>query len=117
MIWNLIFSSNIPNGDLSKGEQIVPYLQPIPPKGTGYHRFVFVLYKQDKKLDFSSFKVTDTKDLTKRTFYTFDFYGKYQDDMTPAGLSFFQSKWDESVRDVFHNELSKLRALQKFENH
>jgi large subunit ribosomal protein L38 len=101
------FRTNIPKGDISKGEQIVPYLQPIPFKGTGYHRYVFILYKQDKKLDFSEFKVSDDKDLEKRTFYTFDFYKKYQDFMTPAGLSFFQTKWDESVGDLLHNQFSK----------
>lgn len=51
------YSGNIPNGDVSKGETIVPYLQPFPPKGTGYHRHIFILYKQDKKLDFSSYRV------------------------------------------------------------
>ena len=29
----------------SLGEDICPYLQPFPPHGTGFHRFVFVLYK------------------------------------------------------------------------
>ena len=29
----------------SFGEDICPYLQPFPPYGTGFHRFVFVLYK------------------------------------------------------------------------
>lgn len=52
-----IFRGNIPNGDVSKGEVIVPYLQPFPPKGTGYHRHIFVLYKQDKKIDFSNYRV------------------------------------------------------------
>lgn len=51
------FSGNIPNGDVSKGELIVPYLQPFPPRGTGYHRHVFVLYKQDQNLNFDELKV------------------------------------------------------------
>lgn len=101
------FSTNIPNNDISKGDQIVPYLQPIPPKGSGHHRHVFVLYKQEKKLDLNSLKITDTTDLTKRTFSTFDFYRDHQDDMTPAGLAFFQSDWDDSLTDVYHNKLSK----------
>jgi large subunit ribosomal protein L38 len=99
--------SNIPKGDISKGDQIVPYLQPIPFKGTGYHRYVFVLYKQDKKLDLSEFKVSDVNNLEKRTFLTFDFYKKYQDILTPAGMSFFQSKWDETVGDVLHDTFGK----------
>lgn len=52
-------------------------------------------------------KVTDLKDLEKRTFSTFDFYKQHEDSITPSGLSFFQAKWDESVRDVFHSEFSK----------
>lgn len=45
---------NIPGNKIENGETIIEYLQPFPPKGTGYHRFVFILYKQDKKIDFSS---------------------------------------------------------------
>ena len=52
-------------------------------------------------------KVSDLKDLEKRTFDTFDFYKKFQDNITPSGLAFFQAKWDESVRDVFHNDFSE----------
>ena len=29
----------------SMGETICPYLQPFPPFGTGFHRFVFIVYK------------------------------------------------------------------------
>lgn len=53
-------SANIPGGnDVLKGDQIVPYLQPIPAKGTGYHRHVFVLYKQNAKLDLSQYAVKE----------------------------------------------------------
>lgn len=48
--------SNIPGNNLEKGETLVQYLQPIPPKGTGYHRYVFVLYKQEKKVDYDGLK-------------------------------------------------------------
>ncbi|XP_055610590.1 39S ribosomal protein L38, mitochondrial [Uranotaenia lowii] len=102
------FVSNIPNGEVAKGERIISYLQPIPPKGTGYHRYVFVLYKQDKKLDLSSYKVSETEgtvDLAARTFETLDFYRKYQDDITPAGLAFFQSDWDKTLIQFYHDVL------------
>ena len=38
--------SNIKGNDLSTGQVIAPYLQPFPAFGTGYHRYVFVLFKQ-----------------------------------------------------------------------
>lgn len=103
----LYFSTNIPEGEVSKGQTIVPYLQPLPFKGTGYHRLVFILYKQEKKIDLSENQMKDLKNLDSRTFSTFDFYKKHQDLLTPAGVSFFQAKYDDSVRDVFHKSLGK----------
>ena len=43
--------------------------------------------------------------LAQRTFHTFDFYKKHQDAMTPAGLAFFQCRWDDSVTHIFHQLL------------
>lgn len=109
------FISNIPNGDVSKGETIVPYIQPFPVKGTGYHRHIFVLYKQEKKLDFSKYKVNKLNDLAGRTFKTFDFYKTYQDDITPAGLAFFQSSWEPSLKDFYHNVLEMKEPIYEYD--
>lgn len=45
--------------------------------------------------------------LAQRTFRTFDFYKKHQEAMTPAGLAFFQCRWDDSVTHTFHQLLGK----------
>lgn len=45
--------------------------------------------------------------LKDRTFKTLEFYRKHQDSITPAGLAFFQSQWDESVTKTFHSTLSE----------
>lgn len=47
---------NIRGSDLSSGQELVPYLPPVPPRGVGYQRMVFVLYNQadlieDKEAD------------------------------------------------------------------
>lgn len=99
--------ANIPNGNVANGEVVVPYLQPFPAKGTGYHRHIFILYKQDKRLDLSEYGIKAPIDLEARTFSTLDFYRKYQENLTPAGLSFFQSDWDTSLTDFYHKELGK----------
>lgn len=104
----LFFRGNIPGNFVEKGETIVEYLQPFPPKGTGYHRHVFVLYKQDKKLDFSSLKKSGAcLNLEDRTFSTADFYRERQDEITPGGLVFFQADWDSTLTEFYHNTLSK----------
>ncbi|XP_050070016.1 39S ribosomal protein L38, mitochondrial [Anopheles maculipalpis] len=99
------FVGNIPNGDISKGEELISYLQPFPPKGTGYHRHIFVLYKQNARIDFSQYRRTETFDLPGRTFRTLDFYRQYQELITPAGLAFFQSDWDASLPSFYHENL------------
>lgn len=90
------------------------YLPPFPPRGLGYQRMVFVLYKQESRLDLSSHKL-DAKDynnLEKRTFSTLDFYRQHQDELTPAGLAFYQTNWDESLTSFYHNVLRKLVELK-----
>ncbi|XP_055538991.1 39S ribosomal protein L38, mitochondrial [Wyeomyia smithii] len=110
------FVANIPNGDLQKGDKVIPYLQPIPPKGTGFHRHVFILYKQEKRLDMSEFKVEEQNmDLAARTFKTCDFYRKYQDDITPAGLAFFQSDWDKSLIEFYQNVLKMKHPVFEYD--
>jgi len=106
---------NIPNGDISKGDLIVPYLQPFPPKGTGYHRHIFVLYKQEEKLDLSSLKVTEPTNLEQRSFSTYDFYRKHQDQITPAGLSFFQVNWDDSLTSFYHDVLNMKEPIYDYD--
>ncbi|XP_016845931.1 39S ribosomal protein L38, mitochondrial [Nasonia vitripennis] len=100
------FIGNIPGNDVAKGEQLVDYLRPIPPKGIGFCRYIFVLYKQDKKIDFSEYKKEiPCLKLTDRDWKTYDFIRKHQDYMTPAGLAFFQCDYDISLKDFYHNVL------------
>lgn len=47
---------NIPGSDVTKGDCLVDYMRPIPAKGIGYCRYVFVLYKQEKRIDYSEYK-------------------------------------------------------------
>lgn len=44
-------------------------------------------------------------DLSQRTFKTSDFYRLRQDHLTPAGLGFYQTDYDYSVKTVFHEIL------------
>lgn len=57
------------------------------------------------------FTFISRNDLDGRTFRTFDFYKTYQDVITPAGLSFFQSSWDTSLTDFYHNVLGIWKTI------
>ncbi|XP_065171907.1 large ribosomal subunit protein mL38-like [Atheta coriaria] len=110
------FVGNIPGDQFSKGETIVNYLQSFPPKGTGFHRHIFVLYKQEKKLDFSAWKRDGAcLNLSDRTFSTQEFYRGLQDDLTPAGLAFFQADWDSSLNEFYHNKLNMQEPIFEYD--
>ncbi|XP_020297058.1 39S ribosomal protein L38, mitochondrial isoform X2 [Pseudomyrmex gracilis] len=42
----------------------------------------------------------------ERNWKTLDFYKKHQDQLTPAGLAFFQSDWDSSLKDFYYSTLN-----------
>ncbi|XP_076064912.1 mitochondrial ribosomal protein L38 [Oratosquilla oratoria] len=110
------FIGNIPGNKVSEGEVVCDYLRPLPPRGTGYHRFVFILYKQEKHVDFSSLKRDlPCHSLEQRTFKTYDFYRDFQDELTPAGIAFFQSDWDSSLKEFFHGTLKMREPSFEFE--
>lgn len=46
------FIANIPGNSIEKGDVLAEYLRPFPLKGTGYHRYAFVLYKQDGQISY-----------------------------------------------------------------
>ncbi|XP_070165402.1 large ribosomal subunit protein mL38 [Polyergus mexicanus] len=108
------FIGNIPGNRVKEGEELVDYLRPIAPYGIGYCRYIFVLYKQDCHIDFSEYKRTKPcLNLEERNWKTLEFYRKYQDQMTPAGLVFFQSDWDFSLKEFYYNTLKmKLPIFQ-----
>ncbi|XP_024893297.1 39S ribosomal protein L38, mitochondrial [Temnothorax curvispinosus] len=100
------FVGNIPGNRLKEGEELVDYLQPIAPYGIGYCRYIFVLYKQERRIDFSEYKrAKPCLNLEERNWRTLDFYRKYQDHLTPAGLAFFQSDWEPSLKEFYYNTL------------
>lgn len=46
-----------------------------------------------------------SNDLSQRTFSTPRFYKEMEDVITPAGLAFCQTEWDDSVRQCCHGRL------------
>lgn len=52
----MLLRGNIPGNKVEHGEQIVNYLKPIPSRGIGYYRYIFLLYKQKQPLDYTKYK-------------------------------------------------------------
>lgn len=107
---------NIPEDNISKGDTVFDYLPVFPARGTGYQRIVFALFKQNDRVDMTHERVPlPCTSLSNRTFSTDEFYSKHQDVITPAGLAFSQCRWDQSVRDIFHNILDMREPVFEYE--
>lgn len=110
------FIGNIPAGDVSKGETVVDYLQPFPARGLGSQRMIFILYKQEGLVDFTAYKKkSPCHVLAERTFRTKEFYRQFEDQLTPAGLAFYQTDWDASLTDFFHKTLDMKEPIYEFD--
>lgn len=51
---------NIPGNKVDEGETLFDYIGSGPPKDTGLHRYVFILFKQPGKLEFDEPRVPNT---------------------------------------------------------
>lgn len=47
-----VFRGNIPGGVVEAGEELCHYLPPFPARGTGFHRYIYVLFKQEGVINF-----------------------------------------------------------------
>lgn len=93
--WGVI---NIPGNDISKGEEIAAYVGAGPPKETGKHRYVFLIFKQAGKINFTDKKLglsfTGRASQKAR-----DMVIKYNLGKIVAGAC-FQAEWDDYVPEL-----------------
>ncbi|XP_037948326.1 protein D3-like [Teleopsis dalmanni] len=95
---------NIPGDNLNKGEVLTDYIGSGPPKDTGLHRYVFLLFKQPTKIQFRGEKHISNKSASGRPkFSTKNFISKY-DLGAPVAGNFYQAQYDDYVPTV-HKQL------------
>ncbi|KAL7642798.1 UNVERIFIED_CONTAM: hypothetical protein RMT77_006086 [Armadillidium vulgare] len=101
--WHHWLVGNIPGSDVSKGETLSQYVGSGPPKGTGLHRYVYLVYKQPGKLTFDEPRLTNTSGDNRAKFSAKKFAAKYKLDLI-AG-NFYQAQYDSYV-DKLYEQLS-----------
>jgi phosphatidylethanolamine-binding protein (PEBP) family uncharacterized protein len=85
--WRHWLVINIPGNELSKGTVISQYAGASPPKGTGLHRYIFLLFKQPGELKLSPM---DDKGKGRANFKIREFAKTHK--LTPVGGNFFQAQ-------------------------
>jgi hypothetical protein len=76
--WHHWLVVNIPGNKVSEGEVKSGYVGSGPPPGTGLHRYVFLVYKQNGKQDFKDVAFLSSQTATNREKFSarYNFRGK-----------------------------------------
>ncbi|KAF5296937.1 hypothetical protein FQR65_LT10088 [Abscondita terminalis] len=98
--WHHWLVGNIPGGDVKQGETLSEYIGAGPPKDTGLHRYVLLVYKQPGKINFTETKLTNRSGNGRASFSIKRFADKYQLGEPIAG-NFFQAQWDSYVPTLY----------------
>lgn len=94
--WHHWLVVNIPGNNLEQGEVLSGYIGSGPPKGTGLHRYVFVVYKQNGKINFSEKRLPSNSGEGRGKFCIRKFAELHQLG-DPISANFFQAEWDDYV--------------------
>ncbi|XP_026476165.1 protein D3-like [Ctenocephalides felis] len=102
--WHHWLVGNIPGSEVSKGEVLTDFVGSGPPKGSGLHRYVFVLYKQPERINFTDKKISSTTGSGRGKFSIRDFAKKYNLGK-PLAYNVYQAEWDDYVPKL-HKQLT-----------
>lgn len=90
-------------------ETIVDYLPFIPTRGTGYHRIVFLTFKN---IDATKLKLQNNFNLEQRKYWTSSLPVNYQDSL--VSIKFINTRWDRSVTTTFREVLQMKEPVYEF---
>lgn len=90
---------NIPACNINKGEVLYDYVGAAPSRDSGYHRYVFLLYKQAHKIDFMEEHIGSNSDKNRKKFKSMKFAHKHKLGNV-LSLNFFQAKYDSYVPTI-----------------
>ncbi|KAI9562911.1 hypothetical protein GHT06_010367 [Daphnia sinensis] len=102
--WQHWLVVNIPGDDFKRGDVLSQYVGSAPPKGSGLHRYVFLVYKQPGTLICDESKLTNRSGKRRAHFCNRKFSEKYNLGNPVAG-NWFEAQWDESV-PMIHAQLT-----------
>ncbi|KAH8382307.1 hypothetical protein KR009_002857 [Drosophila setifemur] len=89
---------NIPGNKVSEGQTVAEYIGAGPREGTGLHRYVFLVFKQNEKITTDKF-VSKTSRTGRINVKARDYIQKYSFGGPVAG-NFFQAQYDEYVKTL-----------------
>lgn len=103
--WHHWLVGNIPGSKVDDGDVLSEYIGAGPPKDTGLHRYVFLVYRQAGELKFDE-KVLTSKSTENRGKFSIRKFAKKYNLGSPIAGNFFQAEYDEYV-DILNKSLGE----------
>ncbi|KAL3265378.1 hypothetical protein HHI36_009585 [Cryptolaemus montrouzieri] len=94
---------NIPCGCIEKGLTIAAYVGPAPPRNSGFHRYVFLVYQQCCEISFAE-KLISNCCAEGRPKFDLDCFVRRYNLGEPQAGNFFKAEWDCYCENV-HRQL------------
>lgn len=98
--WHHWLVVNVPGTEIDKGDVLSEYVGSGPPKDSGLHRYVFLVFKQPNKLSCSEQRIPKTSGNNRGKFSTAKFVAKYKLGNPVAG-NLFQAQYDDYVPKLY----------------
>ncbi|XP_055467925.1 phosphatidylethanolamine-binding protein 1-like [Psammomys obesus] len=102
--WHHFLVVNMKGNDISSGKVLSDYVGSGPPSGTGLHRYVWLVYEQDKPLRCDEPILSNRSGDHRGKFRAAAFRKKYHLG-TPVAGTCYQAEWDDYVPKL-HKQLS-----------
>lgn len=87
---------NVPGCDVDKGDVLTEFVGSGPAQGSGLHRYVFLVYKQEGKISCDEKKLTNNSGAGRVKYSVAAFAQKYNLGNPVAG-NFYQAEYDDYV--------------------
>lgn len=106
LISNISKSSSLSD---DSGEIIIPYIPPHPTRGTGFHRYIHVLFSHSKPSNTSLLKANLEKYKwdVKKFFHSEEFDSL---NWNPRAMAFHRASWSPIVSEIYERGLVKIPA-------
>lgn len=99
--WHHWLVGNIFGSDINKGEVLSDYIGSGPPKGTGLHRYVFLVYKQPGKCDFTKVQKLPNNSGDKRGKFSISKFADQFKFGPPVAGNFYVAQYDDYVPKLY----------------
>jgi phosphatidylethanolamine-binding protein (PEBP) family uncharacterized protein len=98
--WHHWLVVNIPGKNVEQGQTLAEYVGSGPPKGSGLHRYVYLVYRQPSRLEFSVPTLSNRSAEGRANFHAHKFATDHKMEGPVAG-NFYQAQWDDYVPKLY----------------